>query len=67
MKRNHDIIDIEVQIHHQTDRAILASDDGNKDNAKWLPLSQIEVCSVNKPPYAIVSMPEWLAIEKGLV
>ena len=38
-----DVVDIRGQIHAMTDRAILFSDDGDRENAKWLPLSQVEV------------------------
>ncbi|RJL15295.1 hypothetical protein [Paracoccus siganidrum] len=61
-----DVIDIAVQIHARTDRAILASDDGDKDKAVWLPLSQVEV-EIGQGGTATVTMPEWLAIDKGLV
>ena len=60
-----DLVDIEMQIHHRTDRAVLASDDGDRANAVWLPLAQIEIATENGK--TVVTMPEWLAMEKGLV
>lgn len=60
-----DIIDLEVQIHARTERTVLASIDGDADSAAWLPLSQIEV-EARSGGMAIVTMPEWLAIDKGL-
>lgn len=60
-----DLIDIQMTIHHQTDRAILASDDGDRERAVWLPLAQIEVAPGSRGHD--VTMPEWLAVEKGLV
>lgn len=60
-----DLIDITMQIHHRTERAVLASDDGDKDKAVWLPLSQVEV-SMKGGGFAEITMPEWLAVEKGL-
>ena len=61
-----DLVDIAVQLHHATERAILVSDDGDHENAIWLPLSQVEI--ETKPGgTAIVTMPEWLALEKGLI
>lgn len=60
-----DLIDVEVQIHHRTERAILASDDGDRARAVWLPLAHIEV--VSRGRHHVVTMPEWLAVEKGLV
>lgn len=61
MKSN--VVDVEVKLHHQTERAILVSDDGDKANAVWLPLSQIEWDEAD----GIVTMPEWLATEKGFI
>lgn len=60
-----DIIDLTVDLHHETDRAVLVSDTGDKEDAVWLPLSQIEI----EPDGGthVVSLPEWLASEKGLV
>ena len=61
-----DLIDVTVQLHMLTERAILVSDDGDEKKAKWLPISQ---CEVLKRPngIAIVTMPEWLALDKGLI
>lgn len=61
-----DTTDIRGQIHARTDRAILFSDDGDQDNAVWLPLSQVEVGTA-RHGVCVVTMPEWLATEKGLV
>ena len=61
-----DLIDVTMQLHHRTDRAILVSDDGDKDNAVWLPLSQVEVLT-KENGIIEVTMPGWLAVEKGLV
>lgn len=61
-----DLIDITVHVHAKTSKAILVSEDGDSDNATWLPLSQVEV-ELIKGPIHEVTMPEWLAVEKGLV
>ena len=37
-----DLIDIEMQQHAATEKAILVSDDGDEANAVWLPVSQIQ-------------------------
>jgi NH3-dependent NAD+ synthetase len=64
-----ELYDIEVQIHASTAKAILVSLDGERDNAVWLALSQIEV--ERKPPpkdrFATVTLPTWIAEDKGLV
>lgn len=62
--RKSDLVDIEVEVIHTTDRAVLV-DDG--DRRVWLPLAQIEVGPIGQRRGATVTMPEWLAIEKELV
>lgn len=61
-----EVIDITVQVHAKTDRAILVSDDGEKSNAVWLPLSQVEV-EMKQAGTAEITLPEWLALDKGLI
>ena len=63
---NSDLIDLTMQLHHETAKAVLVSDDGDKRNAVWLPLSQIEIERKAKGA-VVVTMPEWLAIQQGLV
>ena len=61
-----DLIDLTLQKHHETPKAILVSDDGDKNRAVWLPLSQVEV--VEKGQGIVeVTVPEWLAKDKGLI
>jgi hypothetical protein len=61
-----DLVDLTVQLHHETGKAVLVSDDGDRDHAVWLPLSQVEI--ERKPNgVVIVTLPEWLATDKGLV
>ncbi len=51
------LIDLTVQLHAKTDRAILVSNDGDEKSAVWLPLSQCEV-EILKDGIAEVTMPE---------
>ena len=64
-----------AMIHHPTPkkRAVLVSTDGNRQRAIWLPLSQVEVTCRETDELqmtggvpVIVTMPEWLARERGL-
>lgn len=68
---NSDIIDLTLQRHAQTKLAILVSDDGKEKSAVWLPLSQIEVAPVpgtgGSKGLVLVTLPEWLATDKGLI
>jgi len=60
-----DLVDILMKVHVTTERAVLASDDGDKAKAVWLPLSQIELAP--KDDYHEITMPEWLAAKHGLI
>lgn len=60
------LLDIRGTIFVETPSAIFFSDDGEKIHAKWLPRSQIEI-EAGEGGEATITLPEWLAIEKGLV
>jgi len=60
------LTDLTLHKHRSTEKAILVSDDGNEENAVWLPRSQIEV-EVKQGNIVEVTLPEWLAKEKELV
>lgn len=59
-----DLIELDLQVHHRTDRGILVSDTGDKEDAEWLPLAHVEV-EMRNGGTARVTMPEWLAIDRG--
>lgn len=62
------LVDIALHFHAERPLAILVSDDGDRDSAVWLPKSQIKYEKLRREGEIIaVSLPEWLAIEKGLV
>lgn len=61
-----EIIDVTMQVHHETERAILVSDDGDKDRAVWLPFSQIEI-ERQLGGLVIITLPTWLAQDKGII
>jgi len=60
-----DLIDIAVQLHHETEKAWRVSDTGENDKAVWIPKSQAEL----EPDGGVhlLTLPEWLANEKGLI
>lgn len=60
-----DLVNIQVAVHHATEKAVLVSLDGERSKAVWLPRSQIEVSEWRGD--ITVTMPERLAIYKGLV
>ena len=69
MKSN--IIDIEGWQYHATDKAILFwTDETSREMAVWLPRSKIEVEEHHVSGTAgdvTITLPEWLALDKGLV
>lgn len=60
-----DLVDLTLQIHARTNRAILVSDEGDRARAVWVPLAHVEVAPQGR--HHVVTMPEWLAIDRGLV
>lgn len=60
-----DLIDVEVRMFSEKPLAILVSEDGTRANAVWLPKSQVEFHQI-RPGIYTVTMPGWLAEEKGL-
>ena len=55
------IVDVSVQIHAETAKAWLVSDDGDKNRAVWVPKSQAELAD------GVLTLPEWLAKEKKFI
>jgi hypothetical protein len=67
MKKSVDV-ELEVRVKAVTNKAILVSTDGS--NQVWLPKSQISDWSDSEEldhHTTSIFVPEWLAIEKGLV
>ncbi len=64
MKSN--IVDIDVEVTARTAKAVLVHT-GIKEKAIWLPLSQIEIEETGIGEIFTVTLPEWLALEKGLI
>lgn len=64
MKSN--IVDIDVEVTARTAKAVLVHT-GLKEKAIWLPLSQIEIEETGIGEIFTVTLPEWLALEKGLI
>lgn len=62
------LVDIDVHLHWQTDRAIKVSLDGEDDKAVWLPKSAVDYDEDKAEPGKTLSitLPETLAIDKEL-
>lgn len=67
------LIDLDMQLHHETDKAVLVSLDGDREKAVWLPKSAVEVVPRDYPKkiggkgIVEVTLPESLALDKGLI
>ncbi len=64
MKSN--VIDISVQVLHETSAAVLVTD-SIPEKGVWLPKSQIEIEMSEVEGIHTVTLPEWLALDKGLI
>lgn len=63
------LVDIDVHLHHQTEKAVLISDDGDRKRAVWVPKEhcELEHKRGSGPNIHVATMPEWQALEKGLI
>lgn len=66
-KEGTEIVDVELYLHHETPAAILISKNGTRrDEQIWLPKKLIEYV-IKHHNCISVTMPQWLAFEKGLI
>jgi len=61
-----DVIDITVQKLHETEKAVLVTEN-IPERGVWLPKSQIEIEESATRGLYIVTLPESLALAKGLI
>lgn len=61
-----DVIDITVQRLHETDKAVLVTD-SIPEKGVWLAKTLIEIEPSEVGGLFTVTLPEWLALEKGLI
>lgn len=72
MARHEEEVEITGVIYNQTDKAVLFSDVGDKENAIWIAKSQIRECYPNyvgkiKEFDCVITIPEWIAYENELI
>lgn len=60
------LVEIDVEVEARTAKAVLVHT-GNKEEAAWLPLSQIKLRQSGIGGIYTVTLPERVAIDKGLV
>lgn len=64
MKSN--VLDLDVQVLRQTEKAVLVTLDVPQ-NGVWLPKSEVELNETGIAGIITVTLPEWLALDKGLI
>jgi len=63
-----DLVELKLVIQHETNMAVKAYSLDDPETKVWLPKSRIEIeGAVVLNRESTVTLPEWLAIEKGLV
>lgn len=64
-----ELVDVTMFLHRETARAIYVSDDAGAEHGVWLPKSQCEFERLggNMDDTVLVTLPIWLAREKGLI
>ena len=58
--------DVEVTLHHETEKAWFVSDSGERQAAVWVPKSQAELHAEENGKSWTLTAPVWLLAEKGL-
>jgi len=61
-----DLVDLDLYLFSQTEKAILVGKTGGRMEAVWLPKSLVEIKRQPDTRRAMITMPEWLAIKRGL-
>ncbi len=69
MSRDEHRAEVDVHIHHATEKAYLVSADGDEEEAVWIPMSQVDEISpeYRKPGIYQIDIPQWLAEKEDLV
>lgn len=67
MRDRDEKVTLELHQHAETDAAYLTSDDGDEDEAAWLPKSLVTRGEKTGVGCYSFEVPEWLAIREGLV
>lgn len=60
------VLDVTVQLLRETEKAVQVTD-SDPGEAVWLPRSQIEIAPAETGTLHVVTLPDWLAKEKGLI
>jgi len=67
------MVELELFLHHMTEKAYLVSDEGDEDRSLWLPKSkcfpaeELEPEDLEVGEHCSLMVPEWLAEQEGLI
>lgn len=67
MTARHEMVELVLHAHIETEHAWFVSETGDKDDAVWLPKSQIDDDDMELGRACDVLVPVWLAKDKGLI
>lgn len=67
VKKNHDLVDLDLYLRHETGDAYLVSERSTGGDAVWLPKSIVEYEPQPGGKTGTFTGPEWLFTEKGLI
>lgn len=75
-----DLLDLTMALHHETGKAVLVSETGDKAKAKWIAKSLCEVVHLHEDirgktkrgqtvtlPAITLTLPQWIAKREGLI
>jgi len=60
------VVDVEVSLHAETEKAWKVSDTGSKEDAVWVPKSETEIEDIGGGVH-MLTLPFWMAHDRGLV
>ena len=63
---NSDLVDLDGHVLHETEKAALVTLDV-PENSVWLPKAKIELSETGVGGIMTLTLPEWLALDKGLI
>jgi len=64
---NDETVELSLQCHAETGKAMLLSDDGDEKNAIWIPKSQIVALPTETSGIGTYEIKEWIAKKNGMI
>lgn len=68
MQEDHDRMVVVLHLHHETEKALLVSENGNRGNGVWFPKSLCREYDVDRKRKTVeINAPLWWLKENGIV